>query len=114
MRSTALLLWCPKWLRVLHCILSKSKRLSVDTQVPCFDPSKDLVIPAWTARVGKDFSNSSSQRTDSRAKLFFFAGDLGTVADIPKSGPHSEHDYSHGIRQVNNRTHFAALPNKPN
>lgn len=35
-----------------------------------------------------------------RPNLFFFAGDLGTAAGIPDSGPHGNPAYSMGIRQV--------------
>jgi len=75
---------------------------------PCVDPEKDIVIPTFKDPI--NVGVSALPKTP-RPKLFFFAGDLGTQPDIPRSGPHNSVKYSRGIRQALAqmwREHYAA------
>uniref|UniRef100_A0A1J3DH65 Putative glucuronoxylan glucuronosyltransferase F8H n=1 Tax=Noccaea caerulescens TaxID=107243 RepID=A0A1J3DH65_NOCCA len=75
---------------------------------PCFDPRKDLVIPAW--KVPDPFSmraNYWARPREKRKTLFYFNGNLGPAYD--KGRP--EDSYSMGIRQKL-AEEFGSSPNK--
>ncbi|KAJ9184754.1 hypothetical protein P3X46_004449 [Hevea brasiliensis] len=75
---------------------------------PCFDPDKDLVLPAWKR---PDISALSSKLwarpLDERKTLFYFNGNLGPA--YPNGRP--EASYSMGIRQKL-AEEFGSSPNK--
>lgn len=63
---------------------------------PCFDPSKDLVLPAWKRPDGKSFrAKLWSRPRDKRSTLFYFNGNLGQAYENGRP----EATYSMGIRQ---------------
>ncbi|KNA04136.1 hypothetical protein SOVF_202460 isoform B, partial [Spinacia oleracea] len=63
---------------------------------PCFDPSKDLVLPAWKRPDGNFFRAKLWARPrDQRMTLFYFNGNLGSAYDNGRP----EATYSMGIRQ---------------
>ncbi|KAL2923711.1 putative glucuronoxylan glucuronosyltransferase F8H [Bienertia sinuspersici] len=63
---------------------------------PCFDPSKDLVLPAWKRPDGKSFKAKLWARPrDQRKTLFYFNGNLGPAYENGRP----EVTYSMGIRQ---------------
>ncbi|GMY14183.1 putative glucuronoxylan glucuronosyltransferase f8h [Fagus crenata] len=76
---------------------------------PCFDPDKDLVLPAWKrpdiiALSSKLWARSREKR---KKALFYFNGNLGPA--YPKGRP--EASYSMGIRQKI-AEEFGSSPNK--
>lgn len=75
---------------------------------PCFDPDKDLVVPAWKRPDGSRLNKKLWARPrEQRKTLFFFNGNLGPAYE--KGRPEST--YSMGIRQkVANE--FGSSPNK--
>ncbi|KDP26007.1 hypothetical protein JCGZ_21040 [Jatropha curcas] len=63
---------------------------------PCFDPEKDLVLPAWKhPDVGALSTKLWARPLDKRKTLFYFNGNLGPA--YPNGRP--EASYSMGIRQ---------------
>ncbi|KAG0618214.1 hypothetical protein M758_4G047000 [Ceratodon purpureus] len=63
---------------------------------PCYDPAKDLVLPAW--KYPDPFpvlQNFSSRPRQDRPTLFYFNGRLGNAYENGRP----EHSYSMGIRQ---------------
>lgn len=63
---------------------------------PCFDPEKDLVVPAWKRPDGSRLSKKLWARPrEERKTFFFFNGNLGPAYE--KGRPEST--YSMGIRQ---------------
>ncbi|CAN6454174.1 unnamed protein product [Victoria cruziana] len=75
---------------------------------PCFDPDKDLVIPAWK-RPDPDALKSKlwARSLEERQTLFYFNGNLGP--DYHNGRP--EASYSMGIRQKV-AAEFGSIPNK--
>ncbi|KAF6158610.1 hypothetical protein GIB67_040124 [Kingdonia uniflora] len=74
----------------------------------CFDPEKDLVLPAWKAPIPsalrlKLWSRPRKERT----KLFYFNGNLGAAYGAGRI----EDEYSMGIRQKL-AEEFGSIPNK--
>ncbi|XP_050244781.1 uncharacterized protein LOC126692990 isoform X1 [Quercus robur] len=75
---------------------------------PCFDPDKDLVLPAWKRPDGVALSSKLWARPrEKRKALFYFNGNLGPA--YPKGRP--EDSYSMGIRQKI-AEEFGSSPNK--
>ncbi|KAK4581583.1 hypothetical protein RGQ29_024973 [Quercus rubra] len=75
---------------------------------PCFDPDKDLVLPAWKRPDGVALSSKLWARPREKRKvLFYFNGNLGPA--YPNGRP--EDSYSMGIRQKI-AEEFGSSPNK--
>ncbi|KAF7819004.1 putative glucuronoxylan glucuronosyltransferase F8H [Senna tora] len=75
---------------------------------PCFDPHKDLVLPAWKApNVNALTSKLWARPYEKRKTLFYFNGNLGPA--YPNGRP--EDRYSMGIRQKLGEE-FGSSPNK--
>ncbi|KAM2229953.1 hypothetical protein ACFX1S_014417 [Malus domestica] len=75
---------------------------------PCFDPDKDLVLPAWKSPDVNSLSSKLWSRSrESRKTLFYFNGNLGPA--YPNGRP--EASYSMGIRQKL-AEEFGSSPNK--
>ncbi|XP_050227450.1 uncharacterized protein LOC126677057 [Mercurialis annua] len=75
---------------------------------PCFDPDKDLVLPAWKRPdAGALSSKLWARPLEKRNTLFFFNGNLGP--GYPNGRP--EASYSMGIRQKIGEE-FGSSPNK--
>ncbi|XP_052175852.1 uncharacterized protein LOC127790391 isoform X2 [Diospyros lotus] len=75
---------------------------------PCFDPDKDLVLPAWKRPDAKSLSSKLWSRSrEERKTLFYFNGNLGPAYDYGRP----EHTYSVGIRQKV-AEEFGSTPNK--
>eukprot|EP00850_Spirogloea_muscicola_P011004 SM000066S20479 [mRNA] locus=s66:617960:624215:- [translate_table: standard] len=74
---------------------------------PCFDPEKDIILPAWK---GPDVNNIRSRYwarpLEERTKLFYFNGNLGSKFTPGRVEP----EYSTGIRQAV-AEHFASIVN---
>lgn len=63
---------------------------------PCYDPAKDLVLPAWKHPDPYPIlQNFSTRPRQGRPTLFYFNGNLGSAYD----GGRREPEYSMGIRQ---------------
>ncbi|OAE34870.1 hypothetical protein AXG93_1587s1010 [Marchantia polymorpha subsp. ruderalis] len=74
---------------------------------PCYDPAKDLVLPAWKVPDPTFFSIKPWARTrKERPTLFYFNGNLG---DMYEGRPEAE--YSMGLRQ-RLAEEFGSHPNK--
>ncbi|XP_004307567.1 PREDICTED: uncharacterized protein LOC101304329 [Fragaria vesca subsp. vesca] len=75
---------------------------------PCFDPEKDLVLPAWKSPDVNSLSSKLWARPhEMRKTLFYFNGNLGPA--YPNGRP--ENTYSMGIRQKL-AEEFGSSPNK--
>ncbi|CAN6577068.1 unnamed protein product [Malus baccata var. baccata] len=75
---------------------------------PCFDPDKDLVLPAWKSPDVNSLSSKLWSRSrENRKTLFYFNGNLGPA--YPNGRP--EASYSMGIRQKL-AEEFGSSPNK--
>ncbi|KAL9238041.1 hypothetical protein vseg_012520 [Gypsophila vaccaria] len=75
---------------------------------PCFDPSKDLVLPAWKRPDGISFRAKMWTRPRNLRKTFFyFNGNLGSAY----ADGRPEATYSMGIRQAV-AEEFSSSPNK--
>ncbi|KAK8949023.1 putative glucuronoxylan glucuronosyltransferase F8H [Platanthera zijinensis] len=75
---------------------------------PCFDPEKDLVLPAWKKpEPGAVWLKLWARPRKERTTLFYFNGNLGP--DYKNGRP--EDTYSMGIRQ-NLAAEFGSTPNK--
>ncbi|KAB2631351.1 hypothetical protein D8674_008870 [Pyrus ussuriensis x Pyrus communis] len=75
---------------------------------PCFDPDKDLVLPAWKSPDVNSLSSKLWSRSrEDRKTLFYFNGNLGPA--YPNGRP--EASYSMGIRQKL-AEEFGSSPNK--
>lgn len=75
---------------------------------PCFDPRKDLVLPAWKRPDGNSFRAKFWARAlDQRKTLFYFNGNLGPAYENGRP----EATYSMGIRQKL-AEEFGSSPNK--
>eukprot|EP00850_Spirogloea_muscicola_P008664 SM000046S16445 [mRNA] locus=s46:710421:716713:- [translate_table: standard] len=74
---------------------------------PCFDPEKDIVLPAWKAPDMKNIQSRYWARPlEERTKLFYFNGNLGSKFTPGRPEP----EYSMGIRQAV-AEHFASAIN---
>ncbi|KAK9921833.1 hypothetical protein M0R45_030329 [Rubus argutus] len=75
---------------------------------PCFDPDKDLVLPAWKSPDVNSLNSKLWARPhETRKTLFYFNGNLGPA--YPNGRP--ETSYSMGIRQKL-AEEFGSSPNK--
>ncbi|CAJ1967532.1 unnamed protein product [Sphenostylis stenocarpa] len=75
---------------------------------PCFDPDKDLVLPAWKVPDASVLTSKLWARShENRKTLFYFNGNLGPA--YPHGRP--EDSYSMGIRQKL-AEEFGSSPNK--
>lgn len=75
---------------------------------PCFDPEKDLVLPAWKRPDPDNFKQRFWARSRrERLTLFYFNGNLGAAFKNNRPEP----NYSLGIRQKL-AAEFASEPNK--
>ncbi|XP_057535580.1 uncharacterized protein LOC130813737 isoform X1 [Amaranthus tricolor] len=75
---------------------------------PCFDPSKDLVLPAWKRPDGESFKAKLWARPhEQRRTLFYFNGNLGPSYELGRP----QATYSMGIRQKL-AEEFGSSPNK--
>lgn len=75
---------------------------------PCFDPDKDLVLPAWKRPdVGALSSKLWARPLEKRNTLFYFNGNLGPAYEHGRP----EDTYSMGIRQ-RVAEEFGSTPNK--
>ncbi|GJP79128.1 hypothetical protein CLOP_g9378 [Closterium sp. NIES-67] len=75
---------------------------------PCFDPDKDVVMPAWKVPgVWARAQKIKSPTLESRPTLFYFNGNLGSAFEHGRV----EAKYSMGIRQKVAQ-YFASTPNK--
>lgn len=75
---------------------------------PCFDPDKDLVLPAWKVPDANVLASKLwAWSHEKRKTLFYFNGNLGPA--YPKGRP--EDSYSMGIRQKL-ADEFGSSPNK--
>ncbi|KAK3148234.1 hypothetical protein QOZ80_3BG0292440 [Eleusine coracana subsp. coracana] len=75
---------------------------------PCFDPRKDLVIPAWKEpNPGAIWLKLWARPRNNRTTFFYFNGNLGPAFE----GGRPEDTYSMGIRQKL-AAEFSSTPNK--
>ncbi|XP_065011559.1 uncharacterized protein LOC135585634 isoform X2 [Musa acuminata AAA Group] len=75
---------------------------------PCFDPEKDLVLPAWKRpEPGAIWAKLWTRPRTKRTTLFYFNGNLGPVYENGRP----EDTYSMGIRQKL-AEEFGSTPNK--
>eukprot|EP01018_Ginkgo_biloba_P032824 Gb_35367 [translate_table: standard] len=75
---------------------------------PCFDPKKDLVLPAWKRPDPNTIKTGLWARSRrERPTLFYFNGNLGAAFEHNRPEP----NYSLGIRQKL-AAEFASVPNK--
>lgn len=75
---------------------------------PCFDPDKDLVLPAWKEPNGNSLKSKLwSWPREKRKTLFYFNGNLGPAYEHGRP----EDTYSMGIRQKV-AAEFGSSPNK--
>ncbi|CAI5946693.1 unnamed protein product [Closterium sp. NIES-64] len=81
---------------------------SVRGDHPCFDPEKDVVMPAWKVPgVWARAQKIKSPTLETRPTLFYFNGNLGSAFERGRVEP----KYSMGIRQKV-AEEFASSPNK--
>ncbi|KAJ0973617.1 hypothetical protein J5N97_015582 [Dioscorea zingiberensis] len=75
---------------------------------PCFDPKKDLVLPAWKRPdPGSVWLKLWARPREERTTLFYFNGNLGSAYEYGRV----EDTYSMGIRQKV-AEEFSSIPNK--